>query len=144
MTLWQFVENDSSKVRRHDIDWLRVILFALLIPFHVAIGVYWNLYGENVNPDLDSLNEDERWEIAEDGNDYTTDSVDFQSMILHWMHQWRLAGLFMISGILGICKKLFKGDQRVSKHCNFKSKKYCNRKEIDRDNQYSVIQRKTC
>ena len=93
------MEETLKKVRRYDIDWLRVILFGLLIPFHVAIGVYWNLYGENVNPDLDSLNEDERWKIAEDGNDYTTDSVNLPSMLLHWMHQWRLAGLFMISGM---------------------------------------------
>ncbi|MDC0527070.1 hypothetical protein OAO35_03895, partial [Euryarchaeota archaeon] len=93
------MDETVKKVRRYDIDWLRVILFGLLIPFHVAIGVYWNLYGENVNPDLDSLNEDERWEIAEDGNDYTTDSVNLPSMLLHWMHQWRLAGLFMISGM---------------------------------------------
>ena len=93
------MDDTPKKVRRHDIDWLRVILFALLIPFHVAIGIYWNLYGENVNPDLDGLNEYERWEIAEDGNDYTADSVDLPSMLLHWMHQWRLAGLFMISGI---------------------------------------------
>jgi hypothetical protein len=91
------VEESLKKVRRYDIDWLRVILFALLIPFHVAIGVYWNLYGENVNPDLDGINE--RWEIAEEGNDYTTDSVNLPSMLLHWMHQWRLAGLFMISGM---------------------------------------------
>ena len=99
MTLWQFVENDSSKVRRHDIDWLRVILFALLIPFHVGIGVYWNLYGDEVNPNFEGISREERWEIAENSNDYTSESVDFPSMLLHWMHQWRLAGLFMISGM---------------------------------------------
>ena len=93
------MEETIKKVRRHDIDWLRVFLFGLLIPFHVAIGVYWNLYGDEVNPNLDGLDGEERWEIAEDGNDYTTDSVDFPSMLLHWMHQWRLAGLFMISGM---------------------------------------------
>ena len=93
------MEETVKKVRRHDIDWLRVFLFGLLIPFHVAIGVYWNLYGNEVNPNLDGLDDEERWIIAEDGNDYTTDSVDFQSMVLHWMHQWRLAGLFMISGM---------------------------------------------
>ena len=36
--------------RRYDIDWLRVILFGLLIPFHVAIGVYWSTYGTEINP----------------------------------------------------------------------------------------------
>ena len=88
-----------KKVRRHDIDWLRVILFGLLIPFHVGIGVYWNLYGDEVNPNFEGVSREERWEIAENSNDYTSESVDFPSMLLHWMHQWRLAGLFMISGM---------------------------------------------
>ena len=35
----------------------------------------------------------------EEGNDYSADSIDFTSMILHWMHQWRLAALFMIFGM---------------------------------------------
>ena len=93
------MEEPPKKVRRYDIDWLRVILFALLIPFHDGIGVYWNLYGDEINPNLDDLSTEERWEIAENGNDYTSDSVDFPSMVLLWMHQWRLAGLFMISGM---------------------------------------------
>jgi len=38
------MEEVPKKVRRHDIDWLRVILFGLLIPFHVGIGVYWGAY----------------------------------------------------------------------------------------------------
>ena len=38
------MDDIPKKVRRHDIDWLRVILFALLIPFHVGIGVYWGAY----------------------------------------------------------------------------------------------------
>ena len=93
------MEGTPKKVRRYDIDWLRVILFGLLIPFHVGIGVYWNLYGDEVNPNFEGITREERWEIAENGNDYTTNSVDLPSMILHWMHQWRLAGLFMISGM---------------------------------------------
>ena len=40
---------NTVKVRRYDIDWLRVILFGLLIPFHVAIGVYWSTYGDEIN-----------------------------------------------------------------------------------------------
>ena len=93
------MDDIAKKVRRHDIDWLRVILFALLIPFHVGIGVYWNLYGDEVNPNFEGLSREERWEIAENGNDYTSESVDFPSMLLHWMHEWWLAGLFMISGM---------------------------------------------
>tara|TARA_B100000003_G_scaffold32012_1_gene26084 strand:- start:2934 stop:4247 length:1314 start_codon:yes stop_codon:yes gene_type:complete len=93
------VENISEKPeRRYDIDWLRVILFGLLIPFHVAIGVYWSTYGEDINPNITD-DADERKEIAEEGNDYTYESVDPTSMFLHWMHQWRLAALFMISGM---------------------------------------------
>ena len=44
-----------QKTRRHDIDWLRVILFGLLIPFHVAIGVYWSTYGTEVNPNIEEI-----------------------------------------------------------------------------------------
>ena len=81
----------TPKIRRHDIDWLRVILFGLLIPFHVAIGVYWSTYGEEINPNIanevnpnfSDLNDEEQLEFVEQGNDYTTDSVDFTSMILH-------------------------------------------------------------
>ena len=90
---------DTVKVRRYDIDWLRVILFGLLIPFHVAIGVYWSTYGTEINPNIDELSEKDEFEFVEESNDYTTESISFTSMILHWMHQWRLAALFMISGM---------------------------------------------
>ena len=90
---------DSTKARRYDIDWLRVILFGLLIPFHVAIGIYWSTYGTDVNPNIADAGDDNHKDLAQDGNDYTTESIDFNSMLLHWMHQWRLAALFMISGI---------------------------------------------
>ena len=91
--------NLASSTRRYDIDWLRVILFGLLIPFHVGIGIYWSTYGENVNPNITNSTDEDRELLAEEGNDYTADSIDFTSMILHWMHQWRLAALFMISGM---------------------------------------------
>ena len=48
---------NTVKVRRYDIDWLRVILFGLLIPFHVAIGVYWSTYGAEINPNIEELSE---------------------------------------------------------------------------------------
>jgi len=86
-----------NPARRHDIDWLRVILFGLLIPFHVAIGVYWSTYGTEVNPNLND--DQQRSDQIEEANDYTAESVDLTSMMLHWMHQWRLAALFMISGM---------------------------------------------
>ena len=71
----------------------------LLIPFHVAIGVYWSTYGTDINPNYEEFSNEERDKFAEENNDYTDKSVDFSSMILHWMHQWRLAALFMISGM---------------------------------------------
>ena len=92
-------QNSKKAIRRHDIDWLRVILFGLLIPFHVAIGVYWSTYGTDINPNFEELSGEDREEFAENNNDYTAESVTFTSMILHWMHQWRLAALFMISGM---------------------------------------------
>ena len=90
---------EHSGDRRHDIDWLRVILFGLLVPFHVAIGVYWSTYGLDINPNLDDLANQDRIEFVEENDDYSADSVTPESMVLHWMHQWRLAALFMISGM---------------------------------------------
>ena len=90
--------HQSQKIRRHDIDWLRVILFGLLIPFHVAIGVYWSTYGTEVNPNIDEISAGDRREFVEESNDYTAESVDFTSMVLHWLHSFRLAALFLISG----------------------------------------------
>ena len=84
--------------RRYDIDWLRVILFGLLIPFHVAIGVYWSTYGTDLNPNISEYDRDNE-ELVSEGNTYTAESIDPTSMFLHWMHQWRLAALFMISGM---------------------------------------------
>ena len=92
-------QNSKKAIRRHDIDWLRVILFGLLIPFHVAIGVYWSTYGTEINPNFEEISGEDREEFADKNNDYTAESVTFTSMILHWMHQWRLAALFMISGM---------------------------------------------
>jgi len=40
------MEEVPKKVRRHDIDWLRVILFGLLIPFHV--GLVLGFIGEHM------------------------------------------------------------------------------------------------
>jgi hypothetical protein len=93
----------SKKIRRHDLDWLRIILFGLLIPFHVSIGIYWTTYGEQINPNLENSERSGFLDYSEDEQDaainlYTQESVDPTSMFLHWMHQWRLAALFMISG----------------------------------------------
>ncbi len=64
--------------RRYDIDWLRVILFALLIWFHYAVFSLGQLEGEESNMKLFNLP---------------------LFVIIGVMHQWRLAALFVISGM---------------------------------------------
>ena len=97
------VEEPPKKMRRHDIDWLRVILFALLIPFHVGIGVYWDAY-DFVQPDYASEEDTKREDLNADAGDEAINVYSFLgdgiiSYILSWMHEWRLAALFMISGM---------------------------------------------
>lgn len=65
-------------IRRHDIDWLRVILFGLLIWFHYAVFSLGQLEGEDSSMELFNLP---------------------LFIILGVMHQWRLAALFVISGM---------------------------------------------
>ena len=67
--------------RRYDVDWIRVIAFGLLIPFHVAVGfVPWDVYPYQNN------------QLA--GN--------IAQLLLLFIHQWRLPLLFLVSGI-GTC-----------------------------------------
>ena len=89
------MDDIPKKVRRHDIDWLRVILFALLIPFHVGIGVYWGAY-DFVQPEHEFEGEKNRDaldnEFGEDVNNvYSFTGDNLISYILTWMHEWRLA-----------------------------------------------------
>jgi glucans biosynthesis protein C len=66
--------------RRHELDWLRVLLFALLVPHHIAVGfVDWgvDIYGFVNN------------ELAGDG----------MTLFIYWSHSWRLPSLFLIAGI---------------------------------------------
>ena len=65
-------------MRRHDIDWLRVILFGLLIWFHYAVFSLGTLEGEDSRMEMFNL------------------PLFF---IIGVMHQWRLAALFVISGM---------------------------------------------
>ena len=76
-------EYQTNLTRRYDIDWLRVILFGLLIPFHVAIGVYWSTYGPEINPNIGDISNENTEDFANENNDYTSESVDFTSMVLH-------------------------------------------------------------
>ena len=66
----------EKSIRRYDIDWLRVILFALLIWFHYAV---FSL-GEIDDSDIELFNLP-------------------LYFIISTMHQWRLAALFIISGM---------------------------------------------
>ena len=97
------MEDTPKKVRRYDIDWLRVILFALLIPFHVGIGVYWEAY-DFVQPEYSVEEEAQREDLNADAGEDAVNVYSFLgggiiSYILTWMHEWRLAALFMISGM---------------------------------------------
>lgn len=60
-------------IRRHDLDWLRVILFALLIWFHYSAFSLGQIEGSV-------------WDLP-------------LFFIIGVMHQWRLAALFVISGM---------------------------------------------
>ena len=68
----------TKPMRRHDIDWLRVILFGLLIWFHYAVFSLDALKGGDSSMELFNL------------------PLFF---IIAVMHQWRLAALFVISGM---------------------------------------------
>jgi glucans biosynthesis protein C len=66
--------------RRHDLDWLRVLLFALLVSQHAAVGfVDW----------------------GSDIYRFTNDQFAGEGMALFicWSHSWRLPSLFLIAGI---------------------------------------------
>lgn len=64
--------------RRYDIDWLRVILFGILILYHVGIGFTdWSVYGIK--------------------NNVTGGKT--LDLLLDFSHTWRLPALFMISGM---------------------------------------------
>ena len=72
------MEESKKKVRRHDIDWLRVLLFALLIWFHYAVFSLGQLGRGDESMELFNLP---------------------LFIIIGVMHQWRLAALFVISGM---------------------------------------------
>ncbi len=68
----------TTNARRYDVDWLRVILFGLLIWFHYAVFSLWQLEGSSGGMEAFNL-------------------VLF--FVIAVMHQWRLAALFLISGM---------------------------------------------
>ena len=74
----------ENRKRRHDIDWLRVIVFGLLIIYHV--GMFFVPWG---------------WHIK---NDTTYEWMRWPML---FVNQWRLSILFVISG-MGTCFALSK------------------------------------
>ncbi|MFC4349114.1 acyltransferase family protein [Kordiimonas lipolytica] len=67
---------NSINTRRHDLDWLRVIAFGLLIFYHV--GMYYVTWGWHVKSPYES---------------------DFLEPAMMLLNPWRLSLLFVISGI---------------------------------------------
>ncbi len=66
--------------RSYELDWLRVLLFALLVPHHVAVGfVDW---GEDIYRFVNN-------QLAGDG----------MTLFIYWSHSWRLPSLFLIAGL---------------------------------------------
>ena len=72
------ISSSMQKVRRYDIDWLRVILFGLLIWFHYAVFSLSQFEGKGSSMEL-----------------FNTPLF----IVIAVMHQWRLAALFVISGM---------------------------------------------
>ena len=70
------------KTRRYDIDWIRVIVFDILIFWHV--GLYFVKWGTPVDWDLSLKNNVQ---------------VSWLSWPMLFVRQWRLPVLFVISGI---------------------------------------------
>lgn len=69
----------ESKLRRFDLDWLRVIVFTILIFYHVGMFfVPWDWHIKN-----NEVSESFRWPML-------------------FVNQWRLSSLFLISG-MGTC-----------------------------------------
>ncbi|WP_224483149.1 acyltransferase family protein [Robertkochia aurantiaca] len=65
-----------EKIRRYDLDWLRVLVFALLIFYHVGMYfVPWQWHIKYENP------------------------VDWLTYPMYFINQWRLPILFVISGM---------------------------------------------
>ena len=63
-------------MRRHDLDWIRVLVFMLLIFYHV--GMFFVPWGWHIKNNI--IVEDLRWPML-------------------FVNQWRLASLFLISGM---------------------------------------------
>ncbi|PHN03143.1 acyltransferase family protein [Flavilitoribacter nigricans] len=66
----------ETKIRRYDLDWIRVIVFGLLIFFH--IGMFFNSWGWHIKNNV---------------------IYDWLYLPMGFLSQWRLTALFLISGM---------------------------------------------
>ena len=66
--------------RRHDVDWLRVLLFGLLVLHHTAVG--FAPFGRSIYG-------------------FSNDELGgpLVSLLIYWSHTWRLPALFLIAGL---------------------------------------------
>lgn len=69
-------KTDMKKTRRYDIDWIRVLVFDILIFFHV--GMFFNTWG---------------WHIK------NNELVDWLQFPMAFTSQWRIPILFVVSGM---------------------------------------------
>lgn len=72
----------GSIARRYELDWLRVLLFGLLVPHHAAVGFVG--FGEPIYGFV---------------NDRLATKGGLTELAIYWSHCWRLPSLFLIAGI---------------------------------------------
>ena len=77
MAIQSGMAETENKVRRYDLDWLRVLVFGLLIIFHIAIGF-----------------EEVGIAVYVDGNNQRGGT--WLSLFILFSHGWRLPLLFLI------------------------------------------------
>ena len=80
MAIQSSMAETKNKVRRYDLDWLRVLVFGLLIIFHIAIG-------------FDEVG------IAVYGYGNNQLGGTWLSLFILFTHEWRLPLLFLIAGM---------------------------------------------
>ena len=66
----------NKKIRRHDLDWIRVMVFALLIFYHV--GMFYVPWGWHIKNEV---------------------ILDWFQIPMVFINQWRLPILFVVSGM---------------------------------------------
>lgn len=76
------VATHGGTARHFELDWLRVLLFGLLVPHHAAVGFVG--FGEPIYGFV---------------NDALAPKGGLTELAIYWSHCWRLPSLFLIAGI---------------------------------------------